>query len=442
MYCRKCGKELQDDWKLCPNCGTPTSDQTSDPADGSVENLEKEPSGKKIWKKWILWLMIILLIVAAVGAAAYLMRVQTELKREAVTEEKAGTAQEKMNPGEKQEAVLNFSGQDFSELLDKTEADIENLGLVREKDSDSYIGLEGNLKITFKEGQISEIFISGGGKAAPVFDTVALGTTGDEAKTKLTPDYPESQDITDGFKLLNLDTKGSVECTVEDDKVSSIRYAQLSDEEIEAFRTDKEEKLRAEYIFPDSNKKYLSEDEIRSKTVDEMMIGRNEIFARHGYIFDDENLKQHFEGTSWYKGTIPAEQFDSDQTFNDFERKNVELIKQVEDEINGVAKAEAEQQNAINEGYDFLVGNSYNLRGWQLVIEFQSSDTVRVCYGGEILDDYFDYSITARYEENKGEMSWLKYININGVEYYLRCFTDGSINLSGPGDFDGWYDLV
>ena len=32
-----------------------------------------------------------------------------------------------------------------------------------------------------------------------------------------------------------------------------------------------------------------------------------------------------------------------------------------------------------------------------------------LCYGGEILDDYFNYSITARYEENKDAMSWLKY---------------------------------
>lgn len=438
MYCRKCGKELQEDWKLCPNCGTPVYDTGKEK--NSIEENEKagKESRKKIWRKWQFWMCTVLFIV--IVSVIIIITLENKKKQETdiAIEETESINQVKAE----KEPVTDFSDQDFSTLLDKTEADLGNNGLIENEDTGEYSALEGNLLVKIKDGEVNEIIITGDEKTAPVFDSVALGTTGDEAKTKLTPDYPESQDITDGFKLLNLDTKGSVECTVEDDKVSSIRYAQLSDEEIEAFRTDKEEKLRAEYIFPDSDKKYLSEDEIRSKTVDEMMIGRNEIFARHGYIFDDENLKQHFEGTSWYKGTIPAEQFDSDQTFNDFERKNVELIKQVEDEINGVAKAEAEQQNAINEGYDFLVGNSYNLRGWQLVIEFQSSDTVRICYGGEILDDYFDYSITARYEENKGEMSWLKYININGVEYYLRCFTDGSINLSGPGDFDGWYDLV
>lgn len=326
--------------------------------------------------------------------------------------------------------------------MNKTEADIESIGLTEENDTGSYTGLEGNIRITFKEEQISEIIITGDKKTAPAFHGIVLGNTGEEVNSKLSEIYPESQDFPDGIRRLNLDTKEGLECTLTDGKVSEIHYMRLSDEEVEAVKATKEEQLRAEFIFPDSDKKYLSEDEIRSKNVDEMMIGRNEIFARHGYIFGEDGLKQHFEGTSWYKGTVPAEQFNSEQIFNDFEKKNVELIKQVEDEINGVAQAEAEQQNAINEGYDFIAGHSYNLRDWQLVIEFQSSDTVRICYGGEIQDDYFNYSITARYEENKDEMSWLKYITINGVEYYLRCFNDGSINLSGPGEFDGWYDEV
>ena len=151
-------------------------------------------------------------------------------------------------------------------LLGKTEADLENSGLIENEDTGEYSALEGNILVKIKDGQVNEIIITGDEKTAPVFDTVALGTTGDEAKEKLAADYPESQDITDGFKLLNLDTKGSVECTLADNRVIKIRYIQLSDEEIETFNAAKEEKLRAEYIFPDSDKKYLSEDEIRTKT--------------------------------------------------------------------------------------------------------------------------------------------------------------------------------
>ena len=438
MYCRKCGKELEEDWKICPNCGTPIYDsgEEKDNIKGQAE-AEKRPD-RKIWKKWQFWMFITLFVVIISAIAIILMGNKENQDSNSVSAQTNEVNQEEPE----KELVTDFSDQDFSELLNKTEADIESIGLTEENDTGSYTGLEGNIRITFKEEQISEIIITGDKKTAPAFHGIVLGNTGEEVNSKLSEIYPESQDFPDGIRRLNLDTKEGLECTLTDGKVSEIHYMRLSDEEVEAVKATKEEQLRAEFIFPDSDKKYLSEDEIRSKNVDEMMIGRNEIFARHGYIFGEDGLKQHFEGTSWYKGTVPAEQFNSEQIFNDFEKKNVELIKQVEDEINGVAQAEAEQQNAINEGYDFIAGHSYNLRDWQLVIEFQSSDTVRICYGGEIQDDYFNYSITARYEENKDEMSWLKYITINGVEYYLRCFNDGSINLSGPGEFDGWYDEV
>lgn len=438
MYCRKCGKELEEDWKICPNCGTPIYDsgEEKDNIKGQAE-AEKRPD-RKIWKKWQFWMFITLFVVIISAIAIIVMGNKENQDSNSVSAQTNEVNQEEPE----KELVTDFSDQDFSELLNKTEADIESIGLTEENDTGSYTGLEGNIRITFKEEQISEIIITGDKKTAPAFHGIVLGNTGEEVNSKLSEIYPESQDFPDGIRRLNLDTKEGLECTLTDGKVSEIHYMRLSDEEVEAVKATKEEQLRAEFIFPDSDKKYLSEDEIRSKNVDEMMIGRNEIFARHGYIFGEDGLKQHFEGTSWYKGTVPAEQFNSEQIFNDFEKKNVELIKQVEDEINGVAQTEAEQQNAINEGYDFIAGHSYNLRDWQLVIEFQSSDTVRICYGGEIQDDYFNYSITARYEENKDEMSWLKYITINGVEYYLRCFNDGSINLSGPGEFDGWYDEV
>lgn len=91
------------------------------------------------------------------------------------------------------------------------------------------------------------------------------------------------------------------------------------------------ENNKEEYIFPDSNSRYLSEEEIRSVDADKLKIARNEIFARHGYIFNDEELNQYFNSTSWYQGTVPSDQFDMDWVLNDFEKKNVELISLVEE---------------------------------------------------------------------------------------------------------------
>ena len=128
------------------------------------------------------------------------------------------------------------------------------------------------------------------------------------------------------------------------------------------------EALRSEYIFPDSSTRYLSEEEVRSKDVSQLLIGRNEIFARYGYIFEMEELKTHFEGTSWYKGTVPGNQFDGDAVFNDFEKKNIELIKRVEDEINGTA---ASQQNTQEGNFSIPAGTYVNNQlfpGWQALV--------------------------------------------------------------------------
>ncbi len=128
------------------------------------------------------------------------------------------------------------------------------------------------------------------------------------------------------------------------------------------------EALRSEYIFPDSSTRYLSEEEVRSKDASQLLIGRNEIFARYGYIFEMEELKTHFGGTSWYKGTVPGNQFDGDAVFNDFEKKNIELIKRVEDEINGTA---ASQQNTQEGNFSIPAGTYVNNQlfpGWQALV--------------------------------------------------------------------------
>lgn len=222
----------------------------------------------------------------------------------------------------------------------------------------------------------------------------------------------------------------------------------IADETVEMTRmSDKEfaEKMKEEYIFADSDKRYLSEDEVRSVEADEMVIGRNEIFARHGYIFEDETLRQHFEDTSWYEGTTEGDEFDSDAVFNDFEKKNVELIKRVEDEINGPSGEELAEQEIVNEAYNFLVGHSFHLQDSQPLMIFESHDTIRYRWGGNIEDDYFNYSISARYEVYKDDLEeWLTFLTIDGEEYYLRTFTNGTFNIastSGYGDLDGWYEL-
>ena len=88
------------------------------------------------------------------------------------------------------------------------------------------------------------------------------------------------------------------------------------------------------YILPDSNSRALSEAELESLSDRELMLARNEIFARHGFIFTTQWIQGYFLTQGWYRGTTPANQFDS-SVFNSYERANVDLILRIEAERAG-----------------------------------------------------------------------------------------------------------
>ena len=88
------------------------------------------------------------------------------------------------------------------------------------------------------------------------------------------------------------------------------------------------------YILPDSDSRMLSESELENLGERELMLARNEIFARHGFIFTTQWIQGYFLTQGWYRGTTPANQFDS-SVFNSYERANIDLILRVEAERAG-----------------------------------------------------------------------------------------------------------
>lgn len=73
-----------------------------------------------------------------------------------------------------------------------------------------------------------------------------------------------------------------------------------------------------------SGSRKLTEEDVKGKTSHELRIMRNEIYARHGYIFKDPILRDYFIQKSWYKPTTIS------VTFNDIEEYNVRFIQQYE----------------------------------------------------------------------------------------------------------------
>lgn len=95
------------------------------------------------------------------------------------------------------------------------------------------------------------------------------------------------------------------------------------------------------YILWNSDSSYYTEDNLSYMCAYDLYLARNEIYARHGYIFDSPDLQEYFGGKTWY---IPAVKDVPDSALNDYERANVQLLLSLE---NGktASSSEAEVQN-------------------------------------------------------------------------------------------------
>ncbi len=89
----------------------------------------------------------------------------------------------------------------------------------------------------------------------------------------------------------------------------------------------------SDYFFYDSAIRYLSDSELAGLSLQQLCYARNEIYARRGYIFQSQELRNYFGAKSWYNPTIPSEYF-SDSVFNEYELANINLLKDYEYALN------------------------------------------------------------------------------------------------------------
>lgn len=96
-----------------------------------------------------------------------------------------------------------------------------------------------------------------------------------------------------------------------------------------------------DYVIPYSSDRYLTNDDLVGLSSEELMYARNEIYARHGYIFNDAEIRAYFEKKPWYTGTVKSEDFSS-SVFNDYEYKNITFLKKHQDGEHTGYSAESE----------------------------------------------------------------------------------------------------
>ena len=84
----------------------------------------------------------------------------------------------------------------------------------------------------------------------------------------------------------------------------------------------------SEYILPDSSDRYLSADDVKGLTKDQIKLAINEIYAKHGRIFTDSYYNNYFSSKSWYEGSVSADDFD-ESVLNEYEKAKRDLMAQL-----------------------------------------------------------------------------------------------------------------
>lgn len=169
------------------------------------------------------------------------------------------------------------------------------------------------------------------------------GVTVKEASNKVGPiledDVVQLVYSVDGVKYKTSEAKPSYYYSGLDLEFSQSDYSEIaryldinaddedSDEVSEVAQKYIEKYEEKDYIISDSDTVDLSFKALDSYTYEELYIARNEMLARHGYVFKDyPNLQKYFESKSWYKAN---KSFDGELT-DDIEKKNYGYIESVE----------------------------------------------------------------------------------------------------------------
>ena len=76
------------------------------------------------------------------------------------------------------------------------------------------------------------------------------------------------------------------------------------------------------FLFPDSDKEIIDAEILSAMNAELLNIARNEIFARHGWVFNNPDLQLYFNQKSWY---VPLYNNDSIR-LNEIEEMNIDMI--------------------------------------------------------------------------------------------------------------------
>ena len=190
-----------------------------------------------------------------------------------------------------------------------------------------------------------------------------------------------------------------------------------------------------DYIFPYSDVYELTPAEVQRCSAWELWIGRNEIYARHGYIFSTPELARYFSSKTWYWPRDTAATF-NEGLLSYVEQRNTAIILERERAI-GSPYLNGSSSSSQSRGGGYILPQSSTcqlsnadlcgLSAWELCL---ARNEIYARHGYSFVRDdlrrYFSAQswYCPRYPEGRFDDSVLSYVedcNIALIYEYERC---------------------
>lgn len=331
-HCTNCGALLDNNAKFCTKCGTSAANA---PKVKKIElpnekHLESEPTGVALSKNKIVAISIVAGIVVIV-AGTFLFQSVIKPNMDRSSDYKQAIACAGSGDYEQAADIFAYLG-DYKDAEQKwAESKIEQAKTLTKAESDydvNYSEAKNILtEVDAKQGVLSE-----DGKRKLInlkqqcknYDN-AMQCINDE-------NYSKAKEL-----LQQMDSCPAVEekltyCKNELNNIMNIGDTDDYYDDDDYDDEDYEEEEDSEYIIANSSDEYLDDSDVEDLSSRELSLARNEIYARHGRLFESERLQDYFDDLDWYDGRYKEV---TDDELSQIERDNIKLIKEYEAENGG-----------------------------------------------------------------------------------------------------------
>lgn len=383
MFCTKCGKELNDSAKFCTACGEPVKRVAAVPKveqsqTQSASKLEPKPErmtepkteGSKKEKKSktpiiIIICVIVALVIVASGAIGVVIYQRMTLIEDTEREEKNSDREDEDNgdaeeeptatpmptpsptpeftetpteaptlaPTEEAEEEIQSANTYYSSTPSAAfdnymkvfieavnTGDFSNAGMVMKIGSEIYDQQKNIVTHYHKQGITERVLSYAITKTEQLEDGSMRLTSNEEIEVTYSDGSAKVVEQSYAYICVQEGQKGwlftNMEAVSEAEKEDTAKVTTESGED--------------DYILPESNSRYYTKKEIAKLSKKQLRLARNEIFARYGYKFKDDEMNKYFKSKSWYKA---KKKIVSESDLNKYEKANLKKIQKREKKL-------------------------------------------------------------------------------------------------------------